>query len=397
MVSKARKNKLNVISDLYKGSPIVMKRRLKNNGITDARAKQIRDAAIADSERDWTVAREVPTDGPIDVYTFLHSLWTHDKRSVETANAAYGDWSPARLAKYKKPPRAGALYFMFAHFFGDGDANCDGKYGDWENDIRPALEKLDELVESRVNLGGIDHVERPLQWLSVALERACCFDHENNESGACYQRLQSTKLDAEQLTALRLQQYADDLVVIPWDTLVERVREEFGSLSKESMYIELFTTFPSRDDLNALMINPSEEEGNFIRIRSDGGEFVKSDYKTRNLYGAREYPMNANLCASIRAFMNEHGLVDGDYLLGHEKHSPWVGRFLTKIGVKTAEWKGRNIHLLRHVWLSSARADIKRKFPDDKERQRHCQQELCKCMDHSPEAALKYINEIVTP
>ena len=52
---------------------------------------------------------------------------------------------------------------MFAHFFGDGDANCDGKYGDWENDIRPALEKLDELVESRVNLGGIDHVERPLQ------------------------------------------------------------------------------------------------------------------------------------------------------------------------------------------------------------------------------------------
>ena len=87
--------------------------------------------------------------------------------------------------------------------------------------------------------------------------------------------------------------------MIPWDTLVKRVREEFGSLSKESMYIELFTTFPSRDDLNALMINPSEEEGNFIRIRTDGGEFVKSDYKTRNLYGAREYPMNANLCASI--------------------------------------------------------------------------------------------------
>ena len=77
MVSKARKNKLNVISDLYKGSPIVMKRRLKNNGITDARAKQIRDAAIADSERDWTVAREVPTDGPIDVHTFLHLSLIH--------------------------------------------------------------------------------------------------------------------------------------------------------------------------------------------------------------------------------------------------------------------------------------------------------------------------------
>ena len=64
--------------------------------------------------------------------------------------------------------------------------------------------------------------------------------------------------------------------MLPWDTLVERVRETFGPLSREWMYIELFTHFPARDDLSCLAINPSNEDGNFIRLYEDGGEFVKS-------------------------------------------------------------------------------------------------------------------------
>ena len=383
-------SKVKCIRDIYRGA-MPTKKRLRTYGITPDRVDEIVAARQADEARDWSVVRELSLNGPVNVHDFCQWLFHNvESQNGATRRNAYGHWNPNDCT-IRKPPRGGAVYFMLSIFFGDGDC-VDGKYGSWENDIRPALNELDELVQCRINCGGIDRVERPLQWLSVALREACCFEHEG-DCKQCYQRLQDTRITSEWCAKIRRWDEKDERVVLPWDTLVERVRETFGPLSREWMYIELFTHFPARDDLSCLAINPSNEDGNFIRLHEDGGEFVKSSYKTRNKYGIRTHSMCDELCTSIREYMHEHALVDGDFLLGRGKHSAWVGRFLTEIGVKTDDWKGFNICLLRHMWLSNMRAIIKEKCTCPKQRVKHGL-ECLSLMDHSPAAAYQYVNQI---
>ena len=200
-----RGSTLCVIAEIYQGNATVSQKRLNNSGISAARQAEITAARVADAQRDWTIVpQQLPRDGPVNVHDFCHWLYHNDrfKKSEGTLRVAYGDWRPEKLAESGRPPRTGNMYLMLSAYFGGGDPAVDGKYGLWENDVRPAFDALDSVVQTIVDRLGLDKAERHLQHISTALELAECFDHVDQHRDR-YARLQKAKISAEMAARLR--------------------------------------------------------------------------------------------------------------------------------------------------------------------------------------------------
>ena len=109
--------------------------------------------------------------------------------------------------------------------------------------------------------------------------------------------------------------------------------------------------------------------------------FVLVDYKTRALYGTKEFELSESLTKRIVKYWekNKKPL----YLFGKPKMSNWVGKLLDQIGIKNRG--GSNISYLRRSYISTAMKQI----TSATERE-----QLSFKLRHSPSASLKYIREL---
>ena len=373
---------------------------LSSKNITAARHDEICASAVKDGAHDWPGAfAHATNDDPINVHIFLKKLFDTDSNAITTRSGAYGTWNGKRVTEENEPPRDGCLYDALA-IFNAADGNLEtGRFGAWEQDIKPSLLRMGDLVESIKNHAQKNpkgYYARVLTYLSAAMARSADVDIEGEFANA-YAELQRAKRDCNMSYQIQrdLRNRETDLEC-NWDELARRVEQEFGRESAEFLLMALWRDAPYRDDLHALRINPSDETGNFIRMSADFCEIVINEHKTAHTWGVKRNALGPVARELALRYVETRGLKNEDFLLGDRPHSAWVSNFLSTIGVKTERQEGA-INLLRHTWATTYYDEVAARYDrgaiNAKERKAVYEQ-LCRLMCHSPAAAKKYLNRV---
>lgn len=204
------------------------------------------------------------------------------------------------------------------------------------------------------------------------------------------------------ISAEALQNPKKDKPVVDWETLKGMVKKKYPDpLSKEHLYIDMYDEFPSRDNMAELFVDATNKQvpSNSAQIKSikkntlfipnkstrkrmKKAVFVLVDYKTRALYGTKEFEFSEALTNRIVKYREANK--SGMYLFGKTKMTGWVGQLLDSIGIKQRTGLG-NISYLRKSYISTALQTIKTS---------HERTQLAFKLEHSPSASLKYIREL---
>ena len=199
-----------------------------------------------------------------------------------------------------------------------------------------------------------------------------------------------------------LQNPKKDKPVVAWDKVKEMVKKKYPDpLSKEHIYIDMYDECPARDDYAELFVDASNNQvpsnstqyksisKNTIfipnkskRKRMKQAIFVLVNYKTRALYGTKEFQFSAGLTKRLVKYREANN--SGMYLFGKPKMTTWVGQMLDSIGIKDRKGLG-NISYLRKSYISTALQNIT---------SGHERTQLAFKLEHSPSASLKYIREL---
>ncbi len=251
-------------------SPAFIDNFFSTKNITAARHDEICATAVKDGAHDWPGAfAHATNDDPINVHIFLKKLFDTDSKSITTRSGAYGTWNGKRVTKENEPPRDGCLYDALA-IFNAADGNLEtARFGAWEQDIKPSLLRMGDLVQSiksHAQKNPKGYYARALTYLSAAMERSADVDIEGEFANA-YAELQRAKRDCDMSYQIERDLKNEEThLECNWDELARRVEQEFGRESAEFLLMALWRDAPYRDDLHALRINPSDETGNFIRM-----------------------------------------------------------------------------------------------------------------------------------
>ncbi len=211
-----------------------------------------------------------------------------------------------------------------------------------------------------------------------------------------------TETDAK-IAANKLQNPKDPKPVVDWNTLVNKVKNKYNDhLSKEFLYIDMYNEFPSRDDFSALFVDASTNQvpqkdnqaqissinkntlflpNNSTRKNMKKALLVLVDYKTKALYGTKEYQFSEALTKRMVKYWEKNN--SPVYFFGKPKMTSWVGKLLDSLGI--TDRGGSNISYLRRSYISTAMKQV----TSAAERE-----QLSFKLRHSPSASLKYIREL---
>tara|TARA_R110002153_G_scaffold76116_1_gene196287 strand:- start:6481 stop:8028 length:1548 start_codon:yes stop_codon:yes gene_type:complete len=211
-----------------------------------------------------------------------------------------------------------------------------------------------------------------------------------------------TETDAK-IAANKLQNPKDPKPVVDWNTLVNKVKNKYNDrLSKEFLYIDMYNEFPSRDDFSALFVDASTNQvpqkdnqaqissinkntlflpNNSTRKNMKKALLVLVDYKTKSLYGTKEYQFSEALTKRMVKYWEKNN--SPVYFFGKPKMTSWVGKLLDSLGI--TDRGGSNISYLRRSYISTAMKQV----TSAAERE-----QLSFKLRHSPSASLKYIREL---
>lgn len=198
--------------------------------------------------------------------------------------------------------------------------------------------------------------------------------------------------------------------VLQWDDLVALVKAKYPDpISKENLYISLYSQFPSRDDWGSMWIDDGEgevprkeEEYDLVRRNTlflpnkkrkylRGKAFlVMTNYKTSKIYGARVFVFDKPTTDNILKYVKKNRISGSTermspYLFGASKMSGYVGRLLDDLGVDRLRLGA--INYLRKSYISTQLANF---TGTDEERLN-----LAYTMKHSPSASLRYVRELL--
>ena len=210
-------------------------------------------------------------------------------------------------------------------------------------------------------------------------------------------RENEAKISAEALTNPKKGQS-----VVDWNKLKEMVKKKYPDpISKEHLYIDLYDEFPARDDYAELFVDATNNQlpqntaqiksikrntifipNKSTRKRMKKAIFILVNYKTRALYGTKEFEFSEALTKRIVKYREANK--SGMYLFGKTKMTGWVKTMLDSIGITNRKSLG-NISYLRKSYISTALQTIKTG---------HERTQLAFKLEHSPSASLKYIKEL---
>ena len=177
----------------------------------------------------------------------------------------------------------------------------------------------------------------------------------------------------------------ETLPIYTFNEYLEKVKDEYGVLSKNYVLSKLYSEITLRDDF-ILKIVPSIEETNenenFIIVPIKNKlSLIINKYKTSEKYGEIKVKLSTSLSNLIRDYMAKEKLSYNDYLFGSKNLSTFVSKMNKKIGINAG------INEYRHM----AATDLLNTQPTPEQRQKKAQQ-----MRHSPLIQLQYLRNNIS-
>jgi len=176
----------------------------------------------------------------------------------------------------------------------------------------------------------------------------------------------------------------ENTTIISFNDYLQKVKDEFGSDSKEFVLSSLYREITLRDDYILKIVsatkNAQDEEENYIIVpKKDNLTLIINNYKTSDKYGQIKAKLSITLSKLIRKFISVEKLKYDDYLFGNKN----LTTFITKMNKKIDIPGGINNYRKMSV------SDLLRKNPSPEERA-----ELSLKMRHSPVVQLRYLRKI---
>ena len=137
------------------------------------------------------------------------------------------------------------------------------------------------------------------------------------------------------------------------DDYVQRVLDKFGVDSKQYLVTKLYRESTRRDDFQLVIINnisqANDNSKNYILVPPTRTvcETIINSHKTGHVYEPLTKKLSQNLSNLIRAYIINHSLKQGDYLLGKSNLTQYVSNISKEIGLK-----GITINTLRKMTVS---------------------------------------------
>jgi len=192
--------------------------------------------------------------------------------------------------------------------------------------------------------------------------------------------------------------------VKPFKELKKMIEDKFPRGTKEHLYINMYSQFPSRDDMKNLKLSTEKPPSsvselkrmklmnNYIYVSRNKATITLVDYKTSNLYGPRLFDFNQQVSKDIWKYIEDKKLLAkqnrSGTLFGSAAMSSWVKKLLDGIGLPTGAGREGNINYLRKSYVSSALDEAGEMSAD-------ARVQLAFHMRHSPSSSLKYVRELM--
>lgn len=100
--------------------------------------------------------------------------------------------------------------------------------------------------------------------------------------------------------------------VLPYDVYLEKILNHFGNQSPEFLIASLYNDINARDDFGSLEIVSSipkaiDNAVNYLVLpKSGNGTIILNEYKTKNAYGKKVFPLSITLTDLIRNFIQKN-------------------------------------------------------------------------------------------
>ena len=192
--------------------------------------------------------------------------------------------------------------------------------------------------------------------------------------------------------------------VKPFKELKKMIEDKFEPDTKERLYINMYSQFPSRDDMKNLKLSTDAPPSsvielkrmklaiNYIYVSKNKATIALVDYKTSNLYGPRLFEFNQQVSKDIWKYIDDNKLLAkqnrSGTLFGSGAMSSWVKKLLDGLGLPTGSGREGNINYLRKSYVSSA-------LDEAGEMNADARVQLAFHMRHSPSSSLKYVRELM--
>jgi len=189
----------------------------------------------------------------------------------------------------------------------------------------------------------------------------------------------------------------ENTTIISFDDYLQKVKDEFGTDSKQFVLSCLYREITLRDDFILKIVSSTKNadsiDDNYIVVpKKDSLTIIINNYKTSDKYGQIKAKLSINLSKLIRNFIkvrasgtssgsqNVEKLKYDDYLFGSKNLTTFVTKMNKKIGISGG------INNYRKMSVS----DLLRNNPSPQERA-----ELSASMAHSPIVQTRYLRKIV--
>lgn len=175
----------------------------------------------------------------------------------------------------------------------------------------------------------------------------------------------------------------DNEIVLPFKDYLSKVREKFGENSKMFLIASLYDELTVRDDFQLKLIynhkDATDDKINYILVpKLMACKITINTYKTDAKYGVIKHTCSKPLSDSIKKYIADNGLKDGDYLFGNKPLTQFVSSNNPKIDVQGG------INYFRHMKITDEVKGVtsleERKALADK-------------MRHSPNTQLAYMRK----
>ena len=143
---------------------------------------------------------------------------------------------------------------------------------------------------------------------------------------------------------------------LPW-AKIKKIKPD--NVHDEAL-IGLYTLLPPRRlEYRIMKLTTSEEDldnkFNYLLLngRNKPVKVIFLNYKTSSKFGKQEFPLTRALSSKLKAYINEAGLNDGDFLFGKSKTEAYksFSSYVTKV-FKKYTGKSLSVNLLRHSFIS---------------------------------------------
>jgi len=164
------------------------------------------------------------------------------------------------------------------------------------------------------------------------------------------------------------------------DKYLKQVKDTFGEVSKEYLVVALYELSGFRDNLQLEIMNkpPKDTSKNYAVVPIDTNKNITillNKFKTDKTYKEDKIEVNKALSDSIRAYIHQKNLGQGDYLFGKSLLSGFIGKFNKKLGLHIT------INTLRQ--MRTKKADLKNMTAEQRV-------EYAYQMKHSPAMSKNY-------